>query len=116
MHLAHHIGAADDQRAVARHAQRHVEHRAVLGDVDVLPGEHRIAPLGNAGFRGELHEEPKRLVGDTILREVEEQPGRLARQALGAARVGAEERAEVHAPDPGGMRLERLPRSRPASW
>ena len=40
------VDAVDDQRAVARHPQRHVQDRAVLGDVDLLAGEHRVAALG----------------------------------------------------------------------
>ena len=34
-----------------RHPQRHVEHRAVLGDVDALAAEHRVAALGDAPAR-----------------------------------------------------------------
>ena len=44
----------DDQRALARHPQRHVEHGAVLGDVDVLAGEHRFATLLDAALAGQL--------------------------------------------------------------
>ena len=46
------VDAVDDQRAVARHPQRHVQHRAVLGDVDVLACEHRFAALLDAALRG----------------------------------------------------------------
>ena len=45
VHLLDHVLPVDDQRAVLRHPQRHVQHRPVLGDVDVLAGEHRVAAL-----------------------------------------------------------------------
>ena len=45
------VDAVDDQRALARHPQRDVQHRAVLGDVDVLAAEHRLAALGEAATR-----------------------------------------------------------------
>ena len=45
------VAAVDDQRALARHPQRDVQHRAVLGDVDPLAAEHRLGPLAQAGAR-----------------------------------------------------------------
>jgi hypothetical protein len=48
-----------------------VEHRPVLGDVDVLAREHRVAALGDARVRGELQQQRQRLVGDQVLRVVE---------------------------------------------
>ena len=39
------------------HPQGHMEHRAVLGDVDPLPREHRLGPLAEAGVRGEADEQ-----------------------------------------------------------
>ena len=38
-------------------AQRDVEHGAVLGDVDVLAGEHRVDPLAQAALLGQAHEQ-----------------------------------------------------------
>ena len=52
-----HVGAVDDQRALARHPQRDVQHRAVLGDVDVLAAEHRLAALGQPALLGERGEQ-----------------------------------------------------------
>ena len=63
------------ERAAARHAQRDVQHRAVLGDVDVLAGEHRVAPRGDARLVRELEEQAQRLVGDAVLRVVEQEAG-----------------------------------------
>ena len=55
--------------------ERHVEDGAVLGDVDVLAAEHRFAALGDAALAGQLAEQQHGLVGDPVLREVEEEPG-----------------------------------------
>ena len=44
------VDAVDDQRALARHPQGDVEDRAVLGDVDPLAAEHRLASLGEAAL------------------------------------------------------------------
>ena len=42
------VDAVDDERAPARHAQRDVEDRAVLGRVDPVAAEHRLGALGEA--------------------------------------------------------------------
>ena len=52
VHLLDDVDAVDDQRALARHPQRHVQDGAVLGDVDVLAGEHRFAALLDAALAG----------------------------------------------------------------
>ena len=79
VHLGDHVDPVDDERAVARHPQRDVQHGTVLRDVDVLAGEHRVAPLRHAALLGERDEQAQRLVGDPVLRVVEEEPGRLCR-------------------------------------
>src|SRR2546422_456558 len=42
------LAVHDDARA-ARRPQRHVQHRALLGDVDLLAREHRVPSRGHAG-------------------------------------------------------------------
>ena len=79
VHLGHDVDAVDDERAPARHPQRDVEHGAVLGDVDPLAREHRVAPLRDPRLLGERDEQPQRLVGDAVLRVVEEEARRLGR-------------------------------------
>src|SRR4029453_5695927 len=49
-----------------RRAQRDVEHRALLGDVDLLAAEHRVAPLGYPGVVGQGDEQTERLVGHAV--------------------------------------------------
>ena len=90
-----HVDAVDDQRALARHPQRHVEDGAVLGDVDVLAGEHRFAALLDPALAGELAEQDQRLVGDPVLGEVEVEAGAVGDQPLAALGVLGEEVAQV---------------------
>ena len=61
--LGHDVLAVDDDRRVARRAQRDVQHRAVLGDVDLLAAEHGVDALAQARLLGELQQQPHRLVG-----------------------------------------------------
>ena len=44
---------------------------AVLGDVDVLAGEHGVAPLGDAGITGDGDQRLQELVRDRVLRVVD---------------------------------------------
>ena len=101
--------AVDDQRAVLRHPQRDVEHGAVLGDVDVLAAEHRVPALGDAALVGELREQLQRLVGDPVLRVVEEEAGALGDQPLAAVGILGEQVAQVPLADLAVVLLEGLP-------
>ncbi len=87
-----------------------MEHGPVLRDVDPLAGEHRLDPVAQARLLGQLDEQPDRLVGDPVLRVVEEEADRLGGQALAAAGVLREEVAEVLALQLREVLLERLPR------
>ena len=98
---------------LARHPQRHVEHGAVLGHVDALAGEHRVAPLGDTCLLGERDEKPERLVGDAVLGVVEEEARRLAREPLGAAGIRGEEIDEGARPEPRPRAL-RAPATQPS--
>ena len=91
------VDPVDDQRALARHPQRDVKHGAVLGDVDVLAAEHRVAALGEPALLGQRDEQRERLVGDPVLRVVEVEARGLGGQPLAALRIGGEQVAQVHA-------------------
>ena len=75
----------NDRRA-ARRAQRDVQHRALLGDVDLVAAEHRLDALAQPGLLGQLQQQPQGLVGDPVLRIVEIDAGRLDREPLAALR------------------------------
>jgi hypothetical protein len=86
-----------------------VKNRSVLRDVDVLAPEHRVPALGDAALVGELAEQLQRLVGDPVLRVVEEESSALGGQALAAAGVLGEDLSQVAAADLGVVALEGLP-------
>ncbi len=114
VHLLDDVDAVDDQRALARHPQRHVQHGAVLGDVDVLAGEHRFAARLDAALAGQLAEQDQRLVSYTVLGEVEVEAGAVGDEALAAFGVGGEELAQVGVGDLGVVALQRRPGLAPA--
>ena len=95
VHLAHDVDPVHDERALARHAQCDVQHRAVLGDVDVLAAEHGVAALGDPARAGELHEQRHRLVRHPVLRPVGVPACCLAAQPTPAIRIAREELAQV---------------------
>ena len=94
VHVGDHVLAVHDEARVARQAQRGVQHGPVLGDVDVLAGEHRGDPLAQPGPLGERDERRDGLVGDQVLAVVEVELGGLDGQARAALRVGGEELTE----------------------
>ena len=112
VHVRHDVMAIDQDARIARRAQRHVQHRALLGDVDLVAAEHRIATLRHAALLRELQQQPHGLVGDAVLRIVEVQSGALCRQAFATARIIGEELPQVHVLDLLVMRGKCLPRRR----
>ena len=109
VHLSHDVLPVDDERARAGQAERDVERGSVLGDVDVLAAEHRVAALGDAALVGERKQKRDRLLGDAVLREVGVDPGGLERQPFDAPGVAREELAQVKAADGLVVPVERLP-------
>ena len=81
LHVADDVLAVDVELAAGWHAQRHVEDRAVLRRVDVVPGEHRVAMRVDVGGVGQIHQEAQRQVGRPLLGVVEDKVRRLRRHA-----------------------------------
>jgi hypothetical protein len=96
VHLRHHVLAVDEDGAVAAVAERDVQHRALLGDVDLVAGEHPVALLLHPLLTGKRKEKPQRLGGDSMFRIVDEQIGEPLREAIEALRILREERAHLH--------------------
>ncbi len=107
--LADHVDAVDDQPVIARHAQGDVQHRAVLGDVDVLAGHHPVPAFLDVRRARHVEQERQGVGGDALLRVVEEEPDRFERLALGALRIVAEEVAQGQVADRLVVGLERGP-------
>ena len=102
----HDVLAVDHDRGVARRAQRHVEHRAVLGDVDLLAPEHRVDAAAQTALLGKLQEQPQRLVRDAVLRVIEEEPRALGGETLSSLGIVSEELAQ---PEDAGFLRRALP-------
>jgi hypothetical protein len=86
-----------------------MQHRAVFGDVDLLAGEHPVAPAFDIGGLREVEQQPQRLAVDALLGGVDQQivePIAVAGETIG---LGAEEVAQMPAARGFRMRLQRLP-------
>jgi hypothetical protein len=105
--FGHDVGALGRDRGLTRRAQRDMQDRAVLGDVDVLAGEHRVDAVTQPGLLGELDEEPQRLVRHPVLRVVEEEALRLGGQPPAALGILREQLSQVAGADLTKVRLER---------
>src|SRR5206468_4641087 len=109
VYLRNHVLSVDDDRLATWRPERHVEDRAVFGDVDLLAAKHGVDALTQPDLLGEADEEAERLVGYAVLRVVEVQADTFDRQAFAATRVVGEELAEVDVADPRVMLAEGLP-------
>ena len=97
MNLGHDVAAVMQDRGAARRAQRNVEHRAVLGDVDLVAAEHRLDAVAQPGLLGELEQQTQGFIGDTVLGVVEIDAGGLASQPLPTLGVLGEELPQMQA-------------------
>ena len=57
MDLGHNVLAVHNDGGVLGRSQGDVQDGAVLGEVDLVPAEHRVNALAQAGLRGQLHEQ-----------------------------------------------------------
>ena len=109
VHVRHDVLAVDSDLLIPRRAQRHVQHRAVFGDVDLIPAEHRVDALAQAALLGEIEQQFERLVGDAVLGVVQVQAGRFNRQTLAALGVLGEQRPEMNVAHDFIVRRQGLP-------
>ena len=110
IHLRHHVFAIDQNRPIAAIAQRDVQHRSVLGDVDALAAEHRVASPLDVACPGQRHQQRERLVGRAVFRIIDQQvlaePRRQLRKTVG---VFGEQLAHLRRLQRGGMGSEGFP-------
>ena len=95
VHVRHDVDSVDRHHRALRGTERNVHHGAVLGDVDVLAGEHRIAARFDPRRFGQLDQRRQDTIVDAVLRVVDAQVGHVDHVALGASRVVGEQLAEV---------------------
>ena len=85
------IDAVDLDHLAFGGTEGHMKNGAVLGDVDLFPGEHLVAVLLETDFLGKLDEVLERRVINAVLGIVEIESAGLRGQALAARRIGGEE-------------------------
>ena len=110
VHAGNDVFAIDEDRFALRRAKCNVKHRAVFRDVDLVAAKHRIDAVSQAALVRELHEQLERVVGDAVLRVVEEDADGVGGVARAALRVLVEELTQRGLCNLLRMRLERLPR------
>ena len=110
VHVRHHVPAVDQDRPVAAVAQGDVQHRAVLGVVDLGSPSNIIARQpSTSAWRGEVDAAAHGLGVDAVLAVVEQQvlePEREPAEALG---IGGEQLAQRHLADAQGVGGQGLP-------
>ena len=109
MNLGHDVLAVMDDRSAARRAQGDVQHRALLGGVDLLAAEHGVDALAQARLLGELQQQGQGFVGDAVLGIVEIDSGGFGHEPLAAPAILGEELPQLGAPDLLVMLLQQRP-------
>ena len=96
--------------ALARGAQRHVEHGPLLGDVDLVAAR-TWRRCGRAGSQSSARRTSSGSVSrrDPVLRIIEIDARRLERQPFAASRIAREQLAQMDGPDVAVVLDERLP-------
>jgi hypothetical protein len=109
MHVGDHVLSVDLQRGIGREAERRVQDRPVLGDVDVLAPEHGVAARQQLHVVGQVEERRQDGVVEQRLRQVDEQVTRGEGQPADPVGVVGEPGAQVGG-EVGGEALELRPR------
>ena len=109
MHFRHDVLPIDLDHSAARRPQRHVEHGAVLGDVDLLAAEHGVDPRAEAGPFGQMDQQRERLFREPVLRVVEVQALGFADERLATLGIVGKELPEMEVADFGKVGRESLP-------
>jgi len=93
--VGHDVVPIDEDPLAPRGPQGHVQHGAMLGDVDPLAGEHRRDPLAEAAGLGQPHQEAERLRRHPLLGVIEVQAAGVEHQSVTTTGVGCELVAEM---------------------
>src|SRR5216683_4286854 len=109
VYLGYHVLTIDEDCFLLWGAQSHMEDRAILRNVNLVPQKHSLDAFAQARILSQCQEQPQRLIRDAVLRVVQVDASGFEREALAAPRVISEERSEVKVPNLLVMFLERLP-------
>ena len=108
--------AVDREVLVHRDTQRGVQRRPVLGDVDVLAGEHRRAALLQPRGLGKTGELPQQREVHQVLRQIDVQRSAVERQVPGPAGVVAEHVPQRGVTDPRSLVDQSVPFREGREW
>ena len=86
-----------------------MKHGPVFGEVDFVAAEHGFDAITQFRFLGQADEELERVIGDPVLRVIQEQPDGFDRHSLAALRVIGEKFSEMQLADFFVMRGEGFP-------
>jgi hypothetical protein len=109
MDLRHHVLAVDQDGGPFRRAQRDMQDRPLLGDVDLVSAKHGVDPRLQPGLPSQFDQQLDGIAGNAILRVVEQQAQGLNRELLAALRVSREQVAQVQGADLLMVGLESIP-------
>jgi hypothetical protein len=120
VHVQHDVVAVDLDHRPARCPQGDVEHGTVLGRVDPLAGEHRVAPCEHPGVDGVGDERRQQVVVDRLLGVVDAQIAGLDHVPVGTAGIAGEQLGQRGQREPGTKSVElvghRRDATEPGSW
>ena len=89
-----------------------MKHPAMFCEIDLLSAEHLLSPSFDVCRTGEIEKEGHRLLGDSVLREIDEEIIPLERELLKSTGVGFEQIPHLERLDIALMGLKSLPGGR----
>ena len=95
MDFRHHIFSIDLDGHSFRGAQRHMQHGALLRDIDLVPAKQGLDSFFQAGLPGQLKQELERFVGHAILGVVQVDARSLDGHTLATLRIVCEEPSQM---------------------
>lgn len=82
MYFWNYVLAIDENGRILGSTQGHMQDRALLGYVDLLPTEHRVDAGSQTGFLRELKKQPYSFIGNPVLGVIEMQAHGVERETL----------------------------------
>ncbi len=107
--LGHHVLAVHFDGGIVTVAQGHMQHRPVLGEVDLFAREHALDPIAEAHLPRQVQQQGEGLIGETVLGIIEQQIIEADRILVEALRIVVEQLAHMDIGHLRIMRLQRLP-------
>ena len=95
MYFGHYVHTVHIDVGAFRRAQGHVEHRPILGGVDLLAAQHGVPAFAQPAGHGQLHQQAHTFCGDAMLGIVQIEARPFSRQALAPPGIVGEEGAQV---------------------